>query len=108
QAPPQLETNEAPARASSGNPDNPAWNDLDYYGSWYNLPGYGQVWSPSGVTAAWDPFGNGAWDFLDGYGWVWIPGNCGYGFYGSGWYPYSTVWNVPPGYGLPVRPRGLP
>jgi hypothetical protein len=130
----QLETNETPARASSGNPDNPAWNDLDYYGSWYNLPGYGQVWSPSGVTAAWDPFGNGAWgyypsygytwisgypwgwwpyhcgawDFLDGYGWVWIPGNCGYGFYGSGWYPYSTVWNVPPGYGLPVRPRGLP
>jgi hypothetical protein len=130
----QLEANQSTARASSGNPDNPAWNDLDYYGNWYSLPGYGQVWSPAGVSANWDPFGNGAWgyyagsgytwisgypwgwwpyhcgawDFLDGYGWIWIPGNCGYGFYGSGWYPYSTVWNVPPNYLLPVRPRGRP
>ncbi len=130
----QLGSNQTTARASSGNPDNPAWNDLDAYGDWYNLPGYGQVWSPSGVGAGWDPFGSGAWGFypgfgytwisgypwgwwpyhcgawqyLDGWGWIWIPGNCGYGFYGSGWYPYSTVWKVPPGYLLPQRPRGRP
>jgi hypothetical protein len=127
----RLEANESTARASSGNPDNPAWNDLDYYGSWYDLPGYGQVWSPSGVGAGWDPFANGAWgyypswgytwisgypwgwwpyhcgawDFLDGYGWIWIPGNCGWGLYGGGWFPYSTVWSVPHGYVLPPRPH---
>jgi hypothetical protein len=130
----RLETSQSVARASSGNPDNPAWNDLDYYGNWYSVPGYGQVWSPAGVGASFDPFGNGAWgyypsygytwisgypwgwwpyhcgawDFLDGWGWIWVPGNCGWGFYGQGWYPYSTVWNVPPGYTLPIRPRGLP
>lgn len=130
----QLETSQTTARASSGNPDNPAWNDLDYYGNWYNLSGYGQVWSPAGVGANWDPFGVGAWgyypgsgytwisgypwgwwpyhcgawDFLDGYGWVWIPGNCGWGFYGSGWYPYVPVWRVPPGYIPPLRPHGGP
>jgi len=126
----RLEDNESTARASSGNPDNPAWNDLDYYGNWYSLPGYGQVWSPAGVGANWDPFGVGgwgyysgmgytwisgypwgwwpyhcgAWDFVNGYGWVWIPGNCGWGFYGAGWYPYATVWNVPTGYAPPARP----
>jgi hypothetical protein len=127
----KLETNQSMARASSGNPDNPAWNDLDYYGNWYNLPGYGQAWAPSGVSANWDPFGVGAWgyyqgagytwisgypwgwwpyhcgawDFMSGFGWMWFPGNCGYGFYGDGWYPYSTVWNTPPGYVPPARPR---
>ncbi|HEX4309945.1 MAG TPA: DUF6600 domain-containing protein [Acidobacteriaceae bacterium] len=130
----RLETSQTTARASSGEPNNPAWNDLDYYGNWYSLPGYGQVWSPAGVGASWDPFGNGAWgyyqntgytwisgypwgwlpyhcgawDFVDGYGWVWIPGNCGYGFYGDGYYPYSTVWRVPKGYVLPLRPHGAP
>jgi len=130
----QLEASQTTARASSGNPDNPAWNDLDYYGNWYNLPGYGQVWSPAGVSASWDPFGVGAWgyypgsgytwisgypwgwwpyhcgawDFLDGYGWIWVPGNCGWGFYGSGWYPYVPVWSVPPGYAPPFRPHGGP
>jgi hypothetical protein len=130
----QLESSESPARASSGNPDNPAWNDLDYYGNWYNLPGYGQVWSPAGVGASWDPFGVGswgyypnfgytwisgypwgwwpyhcgAWDYLDTYGWLWVPGNCGWGFYGAGWYPYATVWRVPNGYVPPPRPHGRP
>ncbi|HVT99413.1 MAG TPA: DUF6600 domain-containing protein, partial [Acidobacteriaceae bacterium] len=128
----KLETNQSIARASSGNPDNPAWNDLDYYGNWYNLPGYGQAWAPSGVSANWDPFGVGAWgyyqgvgytwisgypwgwwpyhcgawNFQNGFGWMWVPGNCGSGFYGSGWYPYSTVWSVPPGYVPPLRPNG--
>ena len=126
-----LESNETTARASAGNPDDPAWNDLDYYGNWYNLPGYGQVWAPAGVDASWDPFGDGAWgyypsfgytwvsaypwgwwpyhcgawDYLDGWGWIWVPGNCGWGFYGAGWYPYATVWRVPKGYVPPVRPR---
>jgi hypothetical protein len=130
----QLESSETTARASSGDPDDPGWNDLDYYGNWYNLPGYGQVWSPAGVDASWDPFGNGswgyypsfgyswissypwgwwpfhcgAWDYLDGFGWVWVPGNCGWGFYGSGWYPYATVWHVPKGYVPPLRPKRGP
>jgi hypothetical protein len=130
----EMESNETTARASSGNPDDPAWNDLDYYGNWYNLPGYGQVWSPAGVDASWDPFGNGswdyynsfgytwvsgypwgwwpyhcgAWDFVDGFGWIWAPGNCGWGFYGAGWYPYATVWRVPKGYIPPTRPRRGP
>jgi len=130
----RLQTNQTMARASSGNADNPAWNDLDYYGNWYSLPGYGQAWAPNGVGANWDPFGVGAWgyyqgvgytwisgypwgwwpyhcgawDFMDGFGWMWFPGNCGYGFYGNGWYPYSTIWNVPPGYFPPARPRGAP
>lgn len=130
----RLETSETTARASSGNADNPAWNDLDYYGNWYDLPGYGQVWSPSNVSANWDPFGVGAWgyyqgmgytwisgypwgwwpyhcgawNYMNGNGWFWMPGNCGFGFYGNGWYPYSTVWNVPPGYAPPGRPFAPP
>jgi hypothetical protein len=126
------------ARASSGNPDDPAWNDLDYYGDWYNVPGYGMGWAPSGTDSDWDPFGNGAWGYYSGIGyawispyswgwwpyhcgawnwfnqsgWLWFPGNCGWGSVGSGWYPYATVWRVPPGYKLPLRPsspgHGLP
>ena len=130
----ELESSETTARASSGNPDDSAWNDLDYYGSWYSVPGYGQVWSPNGVDASWDPFGSGywgyypsfgytwisnypwgwwpyhcgAWDFVNGWGWVWVPGNCGWGLWGAGWYPYATVWRVPPGYVLPRRPPNRP
>ena len=129
-----LEANQTVARASSGDVNNPAWNDLDYYGNWYNVPGYGEAWAPSGVGAGWDPFGNGAWgyypgfgytwisgypwgwmpyhcgawDYMNTWGWLWMPGNCGYGLYGPGWYPYATVWNVPKGYIPPPRPHGLP
>lgn len=129
-----LESSETTARASTGNPDDPAWNDLDAYGNWYDLPGYGQVWSPSGVDASWDPFGDGywgyypsfgytwisgypwgwwpyhcgAWDFVDGWGWLWVPGNCGMGYYGTGWYPYATVWRIPKNYVPPPRPRHHP
>jgi hypothetical protein len=125
-----LEENATAARASTGNPDDPAWNDLDYYGDWYNVPGYGQAWAPSGVGSGWDPFGAGAWGYYSGtgytwisaypwgwwpyhcgawnwfssYGWMWFPGNCGWGSLGVGWYPYATVWRTPPGYRLPVRP----
>lgn len=129
-----LEANQTMARASSGDVNNPAWNDLDYYGTWYNVPGYGEAWAPSGVSASWDPFGNGAWgyypgfgytwisgypwgwmpyhcgawDYMNSFGWMWMPGNCGYGFSGPGWYPYATVWNVPKGYVPPPRPHGTP
>jgi hypothetical protein len=126
----QMDASETTARASSGNPDDPGWSDLDYYGDWYNIPGYGQAWSPSGTSAGWDPFGNGswgyysgvgyswisgynwgwwpyhcgAWSWLDGFGWLWFPGNCGWGAFGGGWYPYSAVWRVPHGYHPPIRP----
>ncbi len=132
-----LEESATTARASTGNPDDAAWNDLDYYGDWYNVPGYGEAWSPSGVGTDWDPFGVGswgyynsigytwisgyswgwwpyhcgAWNWFSGFGWMWFPGNCGFG--AIGWYPYATVWRCPPGYKPPVRPivrgtRGLP
>ena len=125
-----LEEGATEARASSGNPDDPAWSDLDYYGDWYDVPGYGQAWAPSGVGPGWDPFGAGAWGYYSGvgytwisayswgwwpyhcgawnyfntFGWMWFPGNCGWGSVGAGWYPYATVWRTPPGYRLPVRP----
>lgn len=127
----QMESDETSARASTNDPDDASWNDLDYYGSWYNVPGYGDVWSPSDVGANWDPYdsgywGNyggvgyvwissypwgwlpyhcGTWDYLDGTGWFWIPGNCGWGVYGSGWYPYAGIWHGPEGYVPPLRPH---
>lgn len=130
----RLESSETTARANTGNPDDAAWSDLDYYGNWYELPGYGQVWAPAGVDASWDPFGEGywgyypslgytwisgypwgwwpyhcgAWDFVNTWGWIWIPGNCGSGFWGAGWYPYATVWGMPRGYVPPLRPRHGP
>ncbi|HTV82791.1 MAG TPA: DUF6600 domain-containing protein [Acidobacteriaceae bacterium] len=133
-----MESSETTARASTTNPDDASWNDLDYYGSWYNVPGYGEVWSPNGVGADWDPFGDGywgyypafgytwisaypwgwwpyhcgAWDYMNAWGWIWAPGNCGWGLYGGGWMPYPTVGSHPPAYRPPMRPRkpgpGLP
>jgi hypothetical protein len=107
----EMESSETTARASTSNPDDAAWNDLDYYGSWYNVPGYGQVWAPNGVDTSWDPFGDGywgyypsfgytwisaypwgwwpyhcgEWDYLDGWGWIWAPGGCGWGWAGGGY-----------------------
>lgn len=130
----ELQQQATQASAQNGNPENPAWDDLDYYGDWYNVPGYGQAWAPSGVGADWDPFGVGAWgyypafgytwisgypwgwwpyhcgawDWVDGYGWLWFPGNCGWGAYGNGWYPYVSVWHIPPHYRVPPRPYGPP
>jgi hypothetical protein len=119
------------ARAMGGNPDDPAWSDLDASGNWYDMPGYGMGWMPAGVGSGWDPFGSGywgyypsyggytwisaynwgwmpyhcgAWNYFNSPGWVWFPGNCGWGSYGNGWYPVTTVWNVPPGYVVPKRP----
>ena len=129
-----LEENATTARASTGNPDDAAWNDLDYYGDWYNVPGYGEAWAPSGVGSDWDPFGVGywgfytgigytwisgyswgwwpyhcgAWNWFNGFGWMWFPGNCGVGLIGGGWYPYAAVWRCPPNYKPPLKPLNLP
>ncbi len=128
----ELDISATAARADTGNPDNPAWSDLDANGDWYNVPGYGMAWSPSGVDQNWDPYGVGswgyyndigytwisgyswgwwpyhcgAWNWFDGFGWMWFPGNCGWGGIGvgGGWYPYGTIWGVPPGYRCPRRP----
>ncbi|MGC1359915.1 MAG: DUF6600 domain-containing protein [Silvibacterium sp.] len=128
----ELDDTATAARASTGNPDNPAWSDLDANGDWYNVPGYGNAWAPSGVGQDWDPYGVGswgyyndigytwisgyswgwwpyhcgAWSWFDGFGWMWFPGNCGWGGIGigGGWYPYGTIWRVPPGYKCPRRP----
>jgi len=124
----EIDENATEARAGTGNPDNPAWSDLDAYGNWYDVPGYGMGWSPSGVGQDWDPYGLGswgyysgigytwisgyswgwwpyhcgAWSWFDGFGWTWFPGNCGWG---GGWYPYGVIWTIPPGYHCPRRPR---
>jgi hypothetical protein len=129
-----LEENATTARASTGNPDDAAWNDLDYYGDWYNVPGYGMAWAPSGVGSNWDPFGVGywgyyntigytwisgyswgwwpyhcgAWNWFGGFGWMWFPGNCGAGLFGGGWYPYAAVWRCPPDYRPPQKPVNIP
>jgi hypothetical protein len=121
------------ARALSNSPDDPAWSDLDYYGNWYNFPGYGAGWMPAGMGTGWDPFGSGywgyypaygytwisgypwgwlpyhcgMWNWFDGAGWAWFPGNCGWGTYGNGWYPVTTVWNCPQNYVPPARPKPI-
>ncbi len=77
-----LESDATTARASSGNPDDPGWNDLDYYGDWYSVPGYGMAWGPSGVGQNWDPFGVGSWGYYPSFGYTWISG------YPWGWWPY--------------------
>lgn len=126
----QLDENATAARASTGNPGNPAWSDLDASGDWYDVPGYGMGWTPSGVGQDWDPYGSGswgyyngigytwistyswgwwpyrcgAWNWFDGFGWMWFPGNCGWGGVGFGWYPYGVIWHIPPGYKCPRRP----
>ncbi len=127
----RISESQTSARGGTGSPDDPAWNDLDYYGNWYDMPGYGQGWAPSGVDANFDPFGAGSWGYYSGVGyswisaypwgwmpyhcgawnyfgggpgWMWFPGGCGYGAFGGGWYPYASVWNTPQGYNVPARP----
>ncbi|MGC2162228.1 MAG: DUF6600 domain-containing protein [Silvibacterium sp.] len=131
----QIDENATEARGSTGNPDDPAWSDLDASGDWYNVPGYGMGWTPSGVGQDWDPYGLGAWgdysgigytwisgyswgwwpyhcgawSWFDSFGWMWFPGNCGWGAAGggAGWYPYGVIWTIPPGYRSPRRPRRI-
>lgn len=126
----RLGDNATEARATTPNPDNPAWSDLDAYGDWYDVPGYGMGWTPSGVGQDWDPYGAGAWGYYNtigytwisgypwgwwpyhcggwnwfpGFGWMWFPGNCGWAGVGFVWYPYGPIWHYPPGYRCPHRP----
>lgn len=114
------------ATASTSDPNNPAWSDLDAYGNWYDVDGYGQVWTPAGAGSDWDPYGSGywamypgygytwvsaypwgylpyrcgAWNYFNNFGWGWIPGGCGSGFIGTS----IVVWNTPPGWIYPRRP----
>ncbi len=121
----QQAENQTLVRDNSQAPNDPGWNDLDYYGNWYPVEGYGDVWTPSNVDAGWDPFGNGYWGNFQGYGatwvsgypWGWLPYHCGAWNYfpfgwgwvpggcGLGWSPVVTVWNTPPGYRLPAWPK---
>jgi Family of unknown function (DUF6600) len=131
----ELDNSATEARASTGNPDNPAWSDLDANGNWYDVPGYGTGWAPSGVGDDWDPYGLGswgyyngigytwisgyswgwwpyhcgAWSWFSGFGWMWFPGNCGWGGIGfdGGWYPYGVIWTIPPGYKCLRRPKEI-
>lgn len=114
------------AREAAGDTDSPAWNDLDYYGTWYDVPGAGMAWAPDGVDANFDPYGSGAWGYYggvgytwisaypwgwlpyhsgnwrycQGFGWVWQPG----GGAGAGWYPYTHLHHRPPSYNFPIPP----
>jgi len=123
----QLAENETNARIGNGPADSPAWNDLDYYGTWYDVPGAGMAWAPDGVDASFDPYGSGSfssfsgvgptwvsgypwgwlpyhcggWNHFQSFGWMWQPGSgCG-GFGGANWYPYTGVHNGPPEYRIP-------
>jgi hypothetical protein len=124
----QQAADQTAVRDDSQAPNDPGWNDLDYYGNWYPVEGYGNVWTPNDVDASWDPFGYGYWGDYSGYGvtwisgypWGWLPYHCGAWNYfpfgwgwvpggcGLGWSPVVTVWNTPPNYHLPVWPKGAP
>ena len=121
----QMSVSQTAVRDDSQAPEDPGWNDLDYYGNWYPVEGYGDVWTPNDVGADWDPFGYGYWGNYSGYGatwisgypWGWLPYHCGAWNYfqfgwgwvpggcGMGWSPVVTVWNTPPGYRLPGWPK---
>lgn len=118
--------------ANLGEPQNPAWNDLDSNGNWYDVPGQGYIWSPyEASSAAFDPYGYGNWMWTPGYGYLWVSGypwgympfQCGawnyYDSFGWGWAPgirgCSPWWGLgfyggpsfgtlPPGYRVIPRP----
>jgi len=120
------------ATENLGEPQNPAWNDLDSSGNWYDVPGQGYIWSPyEAASAAFDPYGYGSWMWTPGYGYLWVSGypwgympfQCGawnyYDSFGWGWAPGSggcSPWwgsgfyggpnfgHVPPGYRPIPRP----
>ncbi len=120
------------ATANLGQPQNPAWNDLDSSGNWYDVPGEGYIWSPyEAASSAFDPYGYGnwmwtpgygylwvsgypwgympfqcgAWNYFDGFGWGWAPGSGGCSpWWGSGFYGGPSFGRVPPGYRPIPRP----
>ena len=88
------------ATAELGQPQNPAWSDLNANGNWYNVPGQGYIWSPyDAANEGFDPYGNGNWMYTPGYGYIWAsaypwgytPFQCGawnfYNSFGWGWAP---------------------
>ena len=115
----QMAAQETQEARNNGNPNDPAWNDLDYYGNWYASGDGSQFWVPDGAGAGWDPYGLGYWGFyggiggyawISGYPWGWYPYHCGtwriasslalssgtaWGWFPincrNGWYPYSGV-----------------
>ena len=120
------------ATENLGQPQNPAWNDLDADGNWYDVPGQGYVWSPyEAASADFDPYGYGnwmwtpgygylwvsgypwgympfqcgAWNFYDGFGWGWAPGPGGCSpWWGTGFYGGPNVGRGPHGYRVIPRP----
>ena len=120
------------ATENLGEPQNPAWSDLDADGNWYDVPGQGYVWSPyEAASAAFDPYGYGnwmwtpgygylwvsgypwgympfqcgAWNYFDGFGWGWAPGLGGCSpWWGTGFYGGPNLGRVPPGYKVIPRP----
>ncbi|HUY94867.1 MAG TPA: DUF6600 domain-containing protein [Terracidiphilus sp.] len=83
------------ATNSMPNSNNPAWGDLNQYGSWYNTPDQGYVWSPYDASNPdWDPYGYGSWVDEPSYGYVWVSG------YPWGYMPYQCgAWNYYSGFG---------
>ena len=91
------------ASANLGEPQNPAWNDLDANGNWYDVPGQGYVWSPyEAASAAFDPYGYGNWMWTPGYGYLWISG------YPWGYMPFQCgAWNYFDGFGWGWAPGSV-
>ncbi len=92
--------NQPPQNLGEGNnnPDmnsNPAWDDLDNYGSWYDVPGQGYVWSPyAAENPGFDPYADGNWTWMPGFGYIWASG------YPWGYIPFSCgTWNFYSGFG---------
>jgi hypothetical protein len=122
----QMGAQETRQARADGNPNDPAWSDLDYYGNWYSAPDGSQVWAPNGAGAGWDPYGSGSWGYyggvggyvwISGYPWGWLPYHCGawsyYNSFGWGWapggcynqwYPLSAIVYAPAYYRPIQRP----
>ena len=122
----QMAAQETREARGSGNANDPAWSDLDYYGNWYSANG-SSFWVPTGAGAGWDPYGSGYWGYygatggyawISGYPWGWLPYHCGiWNYYNSlgwgwipqncgyGWYPVSGIGYAPPRYKPLPRPN---
>jgi hypothetical protein len=132
----QMAAQETQGARLNGNPNDAAWNDLDYYGNWYGGADGSQYWVPDGAGAGWDPYGLGAWGYyggiggyswISGYPWGWYPYRCGNWMYlnnsayasvgytgwawspvncGNTWYPGGRILSAPSKYHHPRPPVG--
>jgi ferric-dicitrate binding protein FerR (iron transport regulator) len=130
QAMSQMAARETREARGSANPNDPGWNDLDYYGNWYASGDGGSFWAPDGAGAGWDPYGSGYWGnyggaagyvWISGYPWGWLPYHCGnWNYYnsfntwgwtpggcGSFWYPGGGIGYAPPRYRRLPRPNPI-